>query len=215
MKALNGYLELVRESVSDPATMNYLEKAEQSARIIQGQILFTQLYQDIGVHAPVWQPLQQVIERVFIAMKRDHLTVSLSFIAYEVYADPLLEKVFYTLIDNSQRHGQRVTTIKAGDAYEGDTLIIWYEDDGTGIEPRDKDKIFERGYGKNTGLGLFLAREILTITGFSIRETGCRGEGVRFEISVPREAFRIISESNRHDPYNTLGRASDSESLPT
>ena len=38
-------------------------------------------------------------------------------------------------------------------------LVILWADDGIGIAEEDKEKIFERGFGKNTGLGLFLARE--------------------------------------------------------
>jgi len=43
-----------------------------------------------------------------------------------------------------------------------------------------KEKIFERGYGKNTGMGLFLSREIPAIT-----RNGEPGKGARFEIRVP------------------------------
>ena len=67
------------------------------------------------------------------------------------------------------------------------------EDDGTGIPAEEKEKIFERGYGKNTGLGLFLTREILGITGITIRETGIPGKGARFEIAVPTAAYRLKS----------------------
>ena len=54
-------------------------------------------------------------------------------------------------------------------------------------------RIFERGFGKNTGLGLFLVREILAITGITIRETGTAGTGARFEITVPRGRYRVAA----------------------
>ena len=41
----------------------------------------------------------------------------------------------------------------------GSGLVIRWADDGIGIAEEDKEKIFERGFGKKTGLGLFLARE--------------------------------------------------------
>ena len=50
-------------------------------------------------------------------------------------------------------------------------LVLVFEDDGMGIAGEDKKHLFERGFGKNTGLGLFLSREILSITGITIRET--------------------------------------------
>ena len=46
------------------------------------------------------------------------------------------------------------------------------------------------GHGHHTGIGLFLAKEILSITGFSIRECGVQGVGARFEILVPNGGFR-------------------------
>ncbi|MCX6693539.1 MAG: ATP-binding protein [Methanomicrobiales archaeon] len=70
-------------------------------------------------------------------------------------------------------------------------LTVWCEDDGTGISESDKEKVFDRGYGKNTGFGLFLVREIFAITGIAIRETGVPGEGARFEIRVPEGCYRI------------------------
>lgn len=39
-----------------------------------------------------------------------------------------------------------------------------------------KEKVFERGFGKNTGLGRFLVREIFTTTGITLRENGTVGE---------------------------------------
>lgn len=71
-----------------------------------------------------------------------------------------------------------------------DTKIVW-EDNGTGIPDEEKEQIFHRGYGKNTGLCLFLVREILSITGMMITETGSFGTGARFEIRVPPEKVRI------------------------
>ena len=44
-----------------------------------------------------------------------------------------------------------------------------------------------------TGMGLFLSREILAITGITLRENGEPGKGARFEITVPKGAWRIGS----------------------
>jgi signal transduction histidine kinase len=53
------------------------------------------------------------------------------------------------------------------------------------------ERIFEQGFGKNTGLGLFLSREILAITGLTITENSVPGKGARFEITVPKGAYRF------------------------
>ncbi len=112
----------------------------------------------------------------------------------EVFADPLIVKVFFNLIDNALRHGGRITTIRfAFEARNGDRIIIC-EDDGDGVARGEKERIFERGFGKNTGFGLAISREILDITGITIRETGEPGRGARFEIRVPKGAYRLAGE---------------------
>ena len=80
---------------------------------------------------------------------------------------------------------------------ESDTnLLIVCEDDGVGISADDKKKLFTRGFGKNTGLGLFLSREILAITGITITENGTPGKGARFEITVPKEMWRMTGNGS-------------------
>ncbi|MEI7858101.1 MAG: ATP-binding protein, partial [Methanomicrobiales archaeon] len=108
----------------------------------------------------------------------------------EILADSMLERVFFNLFDNSVRHGGRVTGITVRCEREPDEILVIVEDNGTGVPASDKEKIFGRGFGKNTGLGLFLVREILSITGITIKETGVYGKGARFEITVPKGMYR-------------------------
>jgi signal transduction histidine kinase len=88
-------------------------------------------------------------------------------------------------------HGERVTRITIRCEPTVDGLLITVEDNGIGIPLDAKQNIFRKGFGKNTGFGLFLAREILAITGITIHETGTHGKGARFEITVPRGGFRV------------------------
>ncbi len=103
----------------------------------------------------------------------------------------MLERVFFNLIDNAVKHGVRVTAITVRCEREPDGILVIVEDNGVGIPAGEKEKIFERGFGKNTGLGLFLVREILAITGITIKEAGVYGKGARFEITVPRGVYRF------------------------
>ena len=108
----------------------------------------------------------------------------------EIFADPLFERVLHNLLDNTLRHGEHMKNITVTAEPAGSGLVIRWADDGIGIAGENKEKIFERGFGKNTGLGLFLAREILGLTGLTIRETGIYGNGAQFDLSVPAGAFR-------------------------
>jgi signal transduction histidine kinase len=104
-----------------------------------------------------------------------------------------MEKVPYNLIENSMRHGEHVTHIRMNAKQIGDAMSIVYQDDGVGIDAKDKAHLFEKGYGKNTGLGLFFINKILATTCITIEENGEPGNGVRFEMLVPPGSWRFTS----------------------
>ena len=92
---------------------------------------------------------------------------------------------------NALRYGgEQMTAIHITSREEGGELVLAFEDNGTGIPRKDKEHLFVKGFGKNTGLGLFLSREILAITGITITENGEPGKGARFEITVPKGMYR-------------------------
>ncbi|NLV26134.1 MAG: PAS domain-containing sensor histidine kinase [Methanomicrobiales archaeon] len=187
-------LELAQDTIKDAASQELISDTLDGLRIILHQIEFSRYYQDIGVHAPKWFDLDTIITLVVEEMALPGLTISIKTEHVMVYSDPLIQKVFFNLIDNTLRHGKQVKAISFTLMYEGSDLIIVYCDDGIGISPDEKEKIFERGFGKNTGMGLFLIRDILEITGLSIRECGSLGKGARFEIRVPKGAWRAAVE---------------------
>ena len=110
----------------------------------------------------------------------------------QIFADPLFEKVMYNLTDNTIRHGETATVIHVYVVTEQDNIRIIWKDNGVGVPSREKEMIFQRGYGKNTGFGLFLIREIFAITGMTIQETGEPGKGARFEINVPNGKWQFV-----------------------
>jgi len=188
--ALLLYIELLKEDPKDDAQEETLSKVEQLTQTIRRQIEFTKVYQDIGIEVPQWQSLGEIIGRASASATMKDVAVKSDIGDIEVYADPLLENVIQNLIDNSLRHGQGADSIWLTVLHDGQGMKIVYEDNGQGIPSREKEEIFKRGYGKNTGFGLFLAREILAITGLTIKETGTFGKGARFEIHIPQGCFR-------------------------
>lgn len=189
---LMGFLELSRMKTTDPDLLHYIDREETVARNIQRQIEFTKSYEDIGVRAPQWQDVPVHVNALKSQIPPGEIAVAVAIEGLEVFADPLLEKVFENLIDNSRRHGERVRHISFSTRQDRpDDIALVYEDDGIGIPEADKEGIFKKGFGKHTGLGLFLTREILAITGLTIKETGVYGQGARFEILVPEGRYRF------------------------
>ena len=169
--ALLGFLELSKQDTTDAHLINYLLKEEQAANAIRSQILFTRDYQNIGVHSPQWHNVAETVSLALASIDLHSVLVNVTLPPIEIYADPLLEKVFYNLIENSLRHGEHVKQIIIGSEEYNDSLDLIVEDDGIGIPPKEKERIFRREYFKSTGFGLFLSREILAITNLTIRET--------------------------------------------
>ena len=186
-----------KESLGDPArTAELIAREEAIARTIAHQIDFTRDYEDMGVKAPVWQNVNQIIRNVIARLPVRDIRIDAGDPDLEMLADPLLEKVFYNLIDNALRYGgEQMTAIRVTNRKDNGVLVITVDDDGNGISADDKKKLFTRGFGKNTGLGLFLSREILSITGDTITETGEPGKGARFEITVPKGTWRNSGET--------------------
>ena len=192
---LSGFMELfARSSRTSPSSEELLRKARKALDSIRDQIDFTRVYQDLGAQAPSWQNVEDAARKAAGELDLSRVRLDLAGMhGVEVFADPMLSKVFFNLFDNALRYGgERMTKITLSLQDPDDSLLIACEDDGVGIGADEKERIFERGYGKNTGLGLFLSREILGITGITIAETGTPGTGARFEIMVPKTAYRVL-----------------------
>ncbi|MFA5376238.1 MAG: MASE3 domain-containing protein [Dehalococcoidia bacterium] len=192
LMALKGYLELSHEVIDKPETLiEYITKGETAANTIERQITFTKVYQELGAAAPAWQNVDASINKAVTGLPMRAVHVEVDPKDPEIFADPLFEKVFYNLIDNAFRYGgEGMKTIRVSSQESDAHLTLLCEDDGVGIPAEDKKKLFTKGFGKNTGLGLFLSREILAITGIMITENGVPGNGARFEITVPKGAWR-------------------------
>ena len=194
---LRGYLMIAREMSVVPEMQEALETVDAAAEKIQYQTLFTREYQTIGSSSPRWQGLPAVIRKADASLKPHRLTVAVEVDEIECYADPLLERIFYNLIENTLRHAPDATMVRVTSCITPQALEIVYEDDGPGVPAALKETIFLQGYGQNTGLGLFLVREILSITGISLAEEGVEGEGARFVIRVPHGSHRKV-EAGSH-----------------
>jgi PAS domain S-box-containing protein len=189
---LLGCVDMANATDSADERTQLLLDIKSLTKIIQRQIAFTKEYQEVGVNLPVWQNVGDMLQRVLVNFEKSGLQFVIDLECIEIYADPLLEKVFYNLVDNAIRYGEQFTTIKFYLVNFDDGLSLICEDDGAGIPDDMKNYIFERGVGKNTGMGLFLSREILGITNIEFEENGILGKGARFEMFIPRGTFRFI-----------------------
>ena len=190
---IRGFADLSRDSLpSDSPAVPFIDRISSASAAIEEQLAFTREYELGGDHAePAWFNIRDLATGIVRKMPLGEIDVDIDTGDLEIYSDPLLERVIFNIIDNSLSHGEKVTRIRFTFHQEEGSGVLVYEDDGVGIPSHQKNLIFEQGFGRNRGLGLFLTRGILSVTGITISETGVPGEGARFEIRVPKGVYRF------------------------
>lgn len=157
-----------------------------SVRNIEKQIQFTQLYDQMGQKEPMWQPVSPKIAEAEHDLCYPPGVICNHVFSLYVLANPMFDRVIYNLLDNAKRYATGMTSLEISfvEQNSGEGLLV-FEDNGPGIEYENKSLLFDRGYGSSTGFGLYLIREILSITDIEIKETGVPGQGARFELRIP------------------------------
>jgi PAS domain S-box-containing protein len=194
LTVVKGFVELSKDQLNNPEfLLRSFDKELGAANDIQNLMIFSRDYQNLGIQPPAWYNVSKTIKSAAAGTRLGSITLSDETVGVEVYADQMIEKVFFHLVDNAVRYGGKLTKIRFSCEESFEELHVICEDDGIGIPPDAKKKIFNRQFFQNKGLDMYLSREIVSITGMSIRETGTYGRGSRFEILVPKGAYRFIS----------------------
>ncbi|MFA4876244.1 MAG: response regulator [Methanoregula sp.] len=189
--AIFGYLSLLKRETSNPAFLGFIQKEEKIVESIQKSMGFTKIYENLGDESAVWIDISEVFSSAWASLEQETVQLDLPGKPLEICVDPLFRNVVFNLLDNTLRHGgKELSLIRVSFAPSEKQVVIRYEDNGVGIAGENKEKIFNRGFYKNNGFGLLLSREILSLTGLSIRETGIYGNGACFEITVPVGMWR-------------------------
>ena len=94
-----------------------------------------------------------------------------------------LERLFENLFRNAVEHAGAEPTVRVVETADGFAV----EDDGPGVPPAARDRVFESGYspGDGTGLGLAIVARIVAVHGWSVRVTDGTDGGARFEVDYP------------------------------
>ena len=195
---LNSYLEIAKKQATGmDGIIKNIESGERAVQSIKEITEFTKDYQNMGEKPPKYQNVKLSFLFGLSHISIGEIRHSLETENLEIFADPLLEKAFQGMLENSVKHGGHVSLIRVSHTISPEGVTIVYEDDGIGISEEKKERIFLRGEGARASVrGLFFVREILSITGITLRETGEPGKGARFEMTVPKGAWRIAGKAD-------------------
>ncbi|SDM75278.1 Signal transduction histidine kinase [Allokutzneria albata] len=185
ISALRAVLENVVDGVTPPdsATMRTaLAQTERLGALVSELLDLSRI--DAGAHRldrsvfPVRPLLESVVAEAQVMAPSARFVTDVSDEA-TVYADRgRLHQVVVNLLDNAARHGPPGGEVRLLAAVRGADLVIEVHDEGPGIPPEERDRVFERftrgerAGGGGTGLGLAIARWVVDLHGGTIAALG-------------------------------------------
>jgi PAS domain S-box-containing protein len=190
----------------DHEVLKHLNEIESACWATERIFDFATIYEKIGMEELIYMDAEKTLEEaVTLRLDLKGIKVVNDCKGLAVLADSLLRQLFYNMIDNSLKYGEKVSQIRVYYEESGkDKLKLVYEDDGAGIPKAEKEKIFEESYGKGTGYGLYLIKKTCEVYGWTIRETGKPGKGAQFTITIPKTSVRFAPQSPNQTNYSHL-----------
>jgi two-component system sensor histidine kinase ChvG len=206
LTSLKSAIEMFSRTTDDAARAKLMEVVRNDVRRIDRLISdisdASRLDAELSRETPNRVDLAHLLETIvevykFMELPRG-VTLSLSSTlpdgATTIGRDERLGQIFRNLIDNAVSFSPDNATVSIAARAENGRALISVADEGPGIPPDNLESIFNRfyterpsehGFGKNSGLGLSIARQIAEGANGRIwaenRETG----GARFTVELP------------------------------
>jgi len=185
------HLERAQLKTTHEAMQMFFDKTIGSVESIKNQIAYERTLQNPEDITPTWQSVNLAFAESTRMLPGHSVDISSDVGDIEIFADPLLPRIFFSILSRSfHQGGSALTKIRLTARRNGESLTLVYEDDSNGVPTDEKERMFEFGYSSENIVSLFLIRELFGFTGITITETGEPGSGVRFEIVVPKGRFR-------------------------
>jgi len=188
LSAITGNVYLAKKNLADNQVLKNLKEMESAVAQMVRIFDFAKTYEMLGVEELRFVDVEKMVnEAVSLFSDLKSVKVINNCHGLMVLADSLLRQLFYNFVDNSLKYGEKLKTITIYyEEIDKDKLKLVYEDDGVGIAESEKKKLFQEGYGRGTGYGLYLIRKMCEDYGWNIQETGKQGEGAQFTITIPK-----------------------------
>ena len=105
LSSIVNYLERAQLKTSREAMQTFFDKTLESVESIRNQMAFVRSLQEIGITSPTWQSVKKVFWEAVMLNPTSTIDIRVEMDDIELYADPLLSRVFYNLLTNSIKHG--------------------------------------------------------------------------------------------------------------
>ncbi|WP_123538199.1 PAS domain S-box protein [Halosimplex salinum] len=202
LRMVSSYLQLIDQRYGDDLDedgQEFLEFAVDGADRMREMIEGLLQYSRVDTSGDSLEPVD--LESV-LADVRDDLQVKIEESGAEITADPLpsvegdggqLRQLFQNLLENAIEYsGDDPPTVHIATERNGDRWQISVRDEGIGIDPDDRERVFEvfqslridDGDHSGTGIGLALCERIVERHGGDIWIDGDPGEGTTFSFTL-------------------------------
>lgn len=187
-----GHLEVTQEAGDDEDYARVRRAHEAMSRLIDDLQFLSRPATDVEDPAPV--SVEDAAMRAWAGVETGSLNLAIADATVE--ADPdRLEELIGQLLCNAVDHAAPGEDVLAGEVDDAPDLTVrvgpledgdgfYLEDTGDGIDPDDRDRVFEDGFSTGedgAGLGLTVVERIVREHGWSVRVTDSQEGGARFE----------------------------------
>lgn len=183
LNVAKGHLDLARENSQEDHFDSIGTALDRMDDLINDTLKLAR--QGKTIEEPTLVDCESVVVDSWDVVDTGDITLTIEGSLGEVTADgQRLGEAFENLFRNSVEHGKTVSTVWVG-CLPNDGLYV--EDDGVGIPPDARGKVFEAGVSNSsdgTGLGLSIVRSVIEAHGWDISVTDGRKGGARFEIYI-------------------------------
>jgi len=202
LSAMVGHAQLLGMSQKDPAVAarvgRILEAAQRATRVVRNFLTFARRHRPEKVAVQVNEIITKTLELLAYQFRVSNIEVQAA-LAQDLpatAADPhQIGQVFLNLFNNAAQamakaHGQGTLRVTSAVSPDGGWISVIVADDGPGISRENLPRLFEPFFttkppGEGTGLGLPLARGIVTEHGGSITIESEPGRGATFVVTLP------------------------------
>jgi signal transduction histidine kinase len=192
LSSLNSHVYLLKKKLKqDPDVTKHLSEIEFASKQIIELLEFAQFYEKLGAEELKYVDVEKYVnDAVALFPQLQGVQLTNQCQGLTVLADSLLRQLFYNLIDNTLKHGEKTTQIRIHFETTGPQLKLIYEDNGFGIPNTHRDTLFEEKSNRGINHGLYVVRRICEVYDWTVAETGKFGQGAQFILSIPERLVK-------------------------
>jgi two-component system sensor histidine kinase/response regulator len=230
MNSILGMAQLLSKTKPTPQQKNYIKILENSSvgllemlnNLLDYSAIESSKLKLEAISTDLYSVVEKTLDLVTTKIQEKGLELTLNIasdVPLKILSDPLrLQQILVNLLSNAAKFteaGFISYTLKLVSTSEGKKIQFSIADSGIGIEPSKVDSIFEsfvqenssvrRKYG-GTGLGLTIAREIVTQMGGDLTVESKKGVGSNFSFTIPCRVDGDLKTLNDYIPIPLTGR---------